>query len=63
MNGTEEHNCPALGVMVAWNQRRLNDLLRGREFLSHMQRLGKNSFDTTNLLFLTREQILTIPGR
>jgi hypothetical protein len=52
-----------VGIIVAWNQRRLYDLLRGQEFLSHMQHLGKNSFDTTNLLFLTREQILTVLER
>lgn len=52
-----------IGIVVAWNRCRLNDLLRGREFLSYMKRLEKNSFDTTNVLFLTGDQFIKILER
>jgi hypothetical protein len=52
-----------IGIVVAWDQCRLNDLLRGREFLSYMKQLEKNSFDTTNLMFLTSDQFITILRR
>jgi hypothetical protein len=52
-----------IGIIVAWNRCRLNGLLRGREFLSYLRRLEKNSFNTTNLLFLTRDQFTTILER
>jgi hypothetical protein len=52
-----------IGIVLAWNQCRLNGLLRGREFLSYMKQLDKNSFDTTNLLFLSKDQFIRLIER
>jgi len=52
-----------IGIVLAWDQCRLGDLLRGREFLSYMKQLDKNSFDTNNLLFLSKEQFIRVLER
>lgn len=52
-----------IGIVLAWNQCRLNSLLRGREFLCYMKQLDKNSFDTNNLLFLSKDQFVRIIER
>lgn len=52
-----------VGIILAWDQCRLQGLLRGREFLSYMKQLDKNSFDTTNLLFLSTDQFIRVLER
>lgn len=52
-----------VGIVVAWNQRRLEDLLRGREYFLNLENAGKNSFNTNNLLFLGRDQLARILER
>lgn len=51
-----------VGILVAWDQCRLHSLLRVRENFLYLSELGKNTFDTTNLLFLMKDQLLRILG-
>lgn len=52
-----------IGILVAWNQCRLNSLLRVRENFLYLSELGKNTFDTTNLIFLGKDQLTDALGR
>jgi hypothetical protein len=52
-----------IGILVAWNPYRLRSLLRVRENFLYMSELGKNTFDTTNLLFLDKDQLTDALGR
>lgn len=52
-----------LGVMVAWEWSRLSDLLRARESMALWCEAGKNTLNTVNLLFLTRNQVIRILTR
>jgi hypothetical protein len=52
-----------IGILVAWNHCRLSSLLRLRESFLYMNELGKNSFDTTNLIFLGKDQFMRVLGR
>lgn len=52
-----------IGIVVAWDQPRLDDLLREREYLSNLETAGKNSFNTGNSLFLRRHQLTRIIAR
>ena len=52
-----------MGVVVAWEWPRINDLLRARESLAMWGVAGKNTLNTQNLLFLTRDQLLRILSR
>ena len=47
-----------VGILVAWDQCRLRSLLRVRENFLYLSELGKNTFDTTNLIFLGRDQLM-----
>jgi hypothetical protein len=52
-----------IGIIVAWDQRRLEDLLSAREHFYNLNSWGKNSFNTNNLLFLGRDQLARILER
>lgn len=52
-----------IGILVAWNKSRLRSLLRVRENFLYLSELGKNTFDTTNLLFLDKDQLTDALGR
>lgn len=45
-----------IGIVVAWDDIRLKSLMRVREYLLYLGEMSKNTFDTTNLLILTKEQ-------
>jgi hypothetical protein len=45
-----------IGIIIAWNSGRLESYFRIREYLMFLRSLEKNSFDTTNLLILTKDQ-------
>jgi hypothetical protein len=49
-----------IGIVVAWDQRRLRDLMRGREYFLELKSHDKNSFNTTNLLTLSRDQLTEV---
>jgi hypothetical protein len=46
-----------LGMSVAWTEERLRALVKMRRYLLHLASVGKNSFDPTNLLILSRSQL------
>lgn len=46
-----------VGILVAWDQCRLRGMLRVRENFLYLSELGKNTFDTTNLIFLEKDQL------
>lgn len=45
-----------IGIVVAWDQDRLEDLLRARENFEYLGDLRKNTFNTNNLLILNKDQ-------
>lgn len=47
-----------IGVVVGWNSEKFHALLKLRKYLNFLGNVGKNTFDTTNLLVLNREQLL-----
>jgi hypothetical protein len=46
-----------IGVLVAWNEERAQDLLSVREYFAALKGWGKNITDPDNLLIVTRDQI------
>jgi hypothetical protein len=46
-----------IGILVAWNENRAEDLLSVREYFATLKSWGKNISNPDNLLILTREQI------
>ena len=46
-----------IGIVVCWNEDRLQSLFRIREYLCQLTALEKNAFSAQNLLVLTREQL------
>jgi len=51
-----------LGVSVACSPPELKKLLKMRRYLQFLASVGKNTFDTTNLLVVTREQMAAALG-
>ena len=47
-----------IGIVVAWENTRLQHLLRIREYLQFLGELKKNVLDITNLLILDKDQLL-----
>lgn len=45
-----------IGIIVAWDQPRLDDLLRAREYFLNLSNAGKNSFNMNNLIMLDKDQ-------
>lgn len=45
-----------IGIMIAWTPEKLKALLKLRGYLSFLEGVGKNTFDTTNLLILNKDQ-------
>ena len=51
-----------VGISVACSQPELNKLLKMRRYLRFLADVGKNTFNTTNLLVVTREQMANALG-
>jgi hypothetical protein len=49
-----------VGVVVAWDRVRLNDLLRTREYLEEMGAARKNALSVRNVLILDRHQAMRV---
>lgn len=47
-----------IGLAIAWNQEKLRAFVRMRSYLLFLTEVGKNSFDPSNLLILTKEQLM-----
>jgi hypothetical protein len=47
-----------IGVAVAWNPEKLNAFIKLRRYLNFLSDVGKNSFNTQNLLILDPAQVL-----
>lgn len=47
-----------IGLAVAWNDKNLRKFLRMRSYLLFLTDMGKNSFDPSNLLILTAQQLM-----
>lgn len=48
-----------IGLAVAWNEINLRKFLRMRSYLLFLSDVEKNSFDPSNLLILTAQQLMT----
>jgi len=46
-----------IGIVVAWTHDKLKALIRLREYLQFLSNVRKNTFDTTNLLILDKDQL------
>lgn len=46
-----------IGIVVAWTHDKLKAFVRLREYLQFLGSVGKNTFDTTNLLILDEDQL------
>ena len=44
-------------MAVAWSADKLKAFIKLREYLNFLGSVGKNTFDTTNLLILDKEQL------
>ena len=63
-NGRSHQRRVTRGNSVAGSPERLRVLLKMRSYLLYLSSVGKNTFDTTNLLVVTAEQLLdSIGGR
>lgn len=47
-----------IGIVVAWTPEKLKAFVKLRRYLNFLGSVGKNTFDTTNLLILDRDQLL-----
>lgn len=47
-----------IGLAVAWNQEKLRAFVRMRNYLLFLGEVGKNTFDPSNLLILSKEQVM-----
>jgi len=47
-----------IGILVAWSPEKLKAAIKLRRYLEFLAMVGKNTFDTTNLLILSKEQLL-----
>jgi len=46
-----------IGIVVAWTHDKLKAFIRLRKYLQVLGHVGKNTFDTTNLLILDKDQL------
>jgi len=47
-----------IGLAIAWNQEKLRAFVRMRSYLLFLAQVGKNTFDPSNLLILSKEQVM-----
>ncbi|MBI5006203.1 MAG: hypothetical protein HZB95_03660 [Nitrosomonadales bacterium] len=47
-----------IGLAVAWNQEKLRAFVRMRSYLLFLAEVGKNTFDPSNLLILSKQQVM-----
>lgn len=52
-----------IGIAVGWTDKQVSQLARLRTYLRFLAGVGKNTFDTTNLLILSAEQLAFESGR
>jgi len=46
-----------IGIVIAWTDEKLNAFIRLRRYLDFLGSVGKNTFDTRNLIILKAEQL------
>lgn len=49
-----------IGIVVAWTPEKLKAFIKLREYLEFLGSVGKNTFDTTNLLILDKNQLFSL---
>jgi len=47
-----------VGIFIAWTPEKLRAAVKMRKYLQFLKRVGKNTFNTTNLLILDKNQFL-----
>lgn len=47
-----------IGLAIAWNEEKLRAFVRMRSYLLFLAEVGKNTFDPSNLLILSKEQVM-----
>jgi len=47
-----------IGIVVGWNEEKLNALIKLRRYLNYLTSVGKNSFNTSNLIILDPTQLI-----
>ena len=47
-----------IGILVAWTPEKLKAAIKLRRYLGFLASVGKNTFDTTNLVILNKDQFL-----
>lgn len=47
-----------IGMAVAWDREKLRAFVRMRSYLLFLAEVGKNTFDPSNLLILSKEQVM-----
>ena len=47
-----------VGIFIAWTPEKLRAAVKMRRYLQFLKRVGKNTFNTTNLLILDKQQFL-----
>jgi hypothetical protein len=47
-----------VGIFIAWTPEKLRAVIKMRRYLQFLKRVGKNTFNTTNLLILDKNQFL-----
>lgn len=47
-----------IGLAIAWNNEKLRAFVRMRSYLLFLAEVGKNTFDPSNLLILSKEQVM-----
>jgi hypothetical protein len=52
-----------IGIGVAFNESVKRTFLRILNYLAFLKRVDKNTYDTTNYLILTKEQLITLTER
>lgn len=45
-----------IGILIGWTEEKIKALIRQREYFNYLTSVGKNSFDTSNVLILNPEQ-------
>jgi len=46
-----------VGILIPWNHKQMRAFLRALNYLGFLKSVGKNTFDTTNIFVITKEQI------
>jgi len=49
-----------VGLAIAWNPEKLRAFVRMRSYLLFLSAVGKNTFDPSNLLILSKDQVMDV---